>query len=62
MIGYSDAKLSKRFLIDRLTLSTIRHDLEMRYFSLFQWVENFRRETARLGYLSNNNKYKYFDG
>ncbi|MEO8427654.1 MAG: hypothetical protein ABI651_11145 [Verrucomicrobiota bacterium] len=29
--GLSDAKLSKRFLIDRLRAATIRHDLEKRY-------------------------------
>ena len=36
--GLSDAKLSKRFLIDRFAGETIRHDLEKRYQVMFRCV------------------------
>jgi len=60
--GYSDAKLSKLFMIDRLTVSTIRHDLELRYSTLFQWIETFEKQTTKQGYAIIDNKRKYFDG
>jgi DNA polymerase I-like protein with 3'-5' exonuclease and polymerase domains len=34
----------------------------MRYSSLFQWLENYKKQTTRRGYAVLNNKRKYFDG
>ncbi len=62
IMGDSDFKLSKKFMIDRLSVSTIRHDIETRYYSLFQWIENFKRQTIKFGYATVNHKRKYFDG
>ena len=62
LIGYSDAKLSQKFMIDRLTLSTLRHELEMRYPTLFQWIEDFKTRSAKQGYAKLGNKRKYLDG
>lgn len=62
LIGYSDAKLSQKFMIDRLTLSTLRHELEMRYSTLFHWIEDFKTRSAKGGYAKLGNKRKYLDG
>jgi len=62
LIGYSDAKLSQKFMIDRLTLCTLRHELEMRYPILFQWIEDFKTRSAKQGYAKLGNKRKYLDG
>lgn len=62
VIGFSDSKLSKQFLIDQLTITTIRHNLELRYVTLFQWLKNFREQTLRQRFAFANNKRKYFDG
>jgi DNA polymerase-1 len=62
LIGYSDAKLSQKFMIDRLTLSTLRHELEMRYPTLFQWIEDFKTHSAKQGYAKLGNKRRYLDG
>jgi DNA polymerase I len=61
-VGQSDAILSKRFLIDRLKIATIRHDLESRYQTMFQWLNNFRRMARAKGYATNGDLRKYIDG
>jgi len=43
-------------------VSTIRHDLELRYSTLFQWIETFEKQTTKQGYAIIDNKRKYFDG
>ncbi len=62
VIGYSDVKLSRRFMVDHLTISTIRLDLTERYASLFRWLDEFRKNTAKQGYIKLNNEFKYLDG
>ena len=60
--GQSGFKLSQLFMLDRLTISTVRHDIEKRYSKLFCWLENFRKETAKRGYAEMKGRRKYFDG
>jgi hypothetical protein len=43
VLGHSEAKLSKQFLVDRFTMTTIKRDLETRYQVLFRWLNNYRR-------------------
>jgi DNA polymerase I len=61
-IGQSDTVLSKRFLIDRLNITTMRHDLEKRYRVMFQWLNNFRRMARANRYATNGELRKYIDG
>ena len=61
-IGQSDTVLSKRFLIDRLNITTMRHDLEKRYRVMFQWLNNFRRMARTNRYATNGELRKYIDG
>jgi len=49
-------------MLDRLTVSTIRHDLEVRYSTLFNWIRNFQMQILKQGYATYDNKKKYFDG
>lgn len=61
-IGQSDTVLSKRFLIDRLNITTMRHDLEKRYRIMFQWLNSFRRMARTNRYATNGELRKYIDG
>lgn len=61
-VGQSDTALSKRFLVDRLKISTMRHDLEERYQTMFQWLNNFCRLARTKGYATNGDQRKYIDG
>lgn len=61
-LGRSDFELSKRFLIDRMSVSIIRHDAEMRYRLSFKFLEEFRKTSAALGYACRNGKRKYLAG
>ena len=60
--GQSDFKLSQVFLIDHLTISTAKHNIEKRYSILFDWHDNFCNNTAKLGYAEIKGKRKYIDG
>ena len=61
-VGQSDTVLSKRFLIDRLKMATMRHDLEKRYQTMFQWLNSFRRMARVKCYATNGDLRKYIDG
>jgi DNA polymerase I-like protein with 3'-5' exonuclease and polymerase domains len=60
--GFSDHKLSKEFMLDRMDVSTIRNDINMRYPALFNWIDQFKRKTIDQGFAWHENKRKYFDG
>ena len=61
-VGQSDTVLSKRFLVDRLKIATMRHDLEKRYPTMLQWLNNFRRLARAKCYATNGGLGKYIDG
>lgn len=61
-VGQSDTVLSKRFLVDRSKIATMRHDLEKRYQTMFQWLNSFRRMARVKGYATNGDLRKYIDG
>ncbi|MCA1795380.1 MAG: hypothetical protein LC660_16190 [Desulfobacteraceae bacterium] len=42
--------------------STIRHDLYMRYPTLFDWIKQFKKRTLVQGGVIHENKKKYFAG
>ncbi len=61
-VGQSDTAISKRFLVDRLKITTMRHDLEKRYQTMFQWLNSFRRVARAKCYATNGDLRKYIDG
>ena len=61
-IGYSDSAISRKFFVDNLTVSRIRHDLKKRYRILFRGLESYRSEAEKTGYASFDGKRKYIDG
>jgi len=61
-LGRSDFELSKRFLIDQMTVSTLRHDVEVRYQKLFRFLERFRADSIKQGFACNDGKRKYLAG
>jgi DNA polymerase-1 len=62
VIGFSDAALSSRFLIDRFTAAGIRQGLEGKYAKLFGWLDSYRRDTLTQGYAHHNGRRKYLEG
>ena len=61
-VGQPDSKLSRAFLVDRLKVKMIRHDLGKRYQTMFQWLESYRRKAQANGYATIDGKRKYIDG
>ena len=55
-------RVSNRFLVDQLTVSTMRHDVKARYKTLFRWLEKFQRLALKNGYARIGDKRKYVDG
>lgn len=61
-VGQTDTVLSKGFLVDRERLATLRHDIEHRYQTMFQWLSSFRRSARTNGFATNGDQRKYIDG
>jgi DNA polymerase I len=61
-VGQSDTALSKRFLVDRLKIATMRHVLEKRYQTMFQWLNDFRGLARAKHYATNGDLRKYIGG
>ncbi|MBW0001412.1 MAG: hypothetical protein JO015_20140, partial [Verrucomicrobia bacterium] len=61
VLGHSEAKLSRRFLIDRLNIGTLMRDIEKRYEVTFGWLRDYRRVAQANGYATANGRRKYID-
>jgi DNA polymerase I len=61
-IGRSDAALSSRFLIDRLTAASIRRAFEAKYAKLFKWLDTYRRDAIARGFAHHDGRRKYLEG
>jgi DNA polymerase-1 len=61
-IGLSDAALSSRFLIDRLTAAGIRQAFEAKYAELFKWLDTYRRDALTRGFAHHDGRRKYLEG
>ena len=62
LIGESLHRLSTRFLMDRLTVSSIVHALETRYPKLFRYLADARAHGLKLGYVEREGIRRYFNG
>jgi DNA polymerase I-like protein with 3'-5' exonuclease and polymerase domains len=62
LLGHSNFEVSKRFFIDQMSASTIRHDVEVRYRKSFQFLDEFRQVAAKQGYACKDGKRKYLAG
>jgi DNA polymerase I-like protein with 3'-5' exonuclease and polymerase domains len=61
-IGLSNAALSRRFLIDRVTAAGIRQALEAKYVKVFKWLDTYRTDTMTRGFGFHDGRRKYLDG
>jgi hypothetical protein len=61
-IGLSDAALSRRFLIDHLTVAGIRQAFEAKYAKLFKWLDTYRRDAITQGFAQHDGRRKYLEG
>lgn len=62
VLGQSESKLSRKFLLERFKITTIKHDLRKRYQTMFRWLDNYRRMAQTKGYATIDGKRKYVDG
>ena len=62
LIGESSYRLSTRFLVDRLTVNNITHELEIRYCKLFRYLVDFRKQGLKRAYVERAGRRKYFEG
>jgi hypothetical protein len=62
LIGESLHRLSTRFLMDRLTVSSIVHALGTRYTKSFRYLADSRAQGLKLGYVEREGIRPYFKG
>jgi DNA polymerase I-like protein with 3'-5' exonuclease and polymerase domains len=60
-LGFSDSHISRAFLLDLLTVSTIRNTMTKRYRVMFAWLERYRAEVRQNGYALYGGRRKYID-
>jgi DNA polymerase-1 len=61
-IGLSDAVLSRRFLIDRITAAGIQQALKAKYVKVFKWLDTYRKDAMTQGFAYHDGKRKYLEG
>lgn len=62
LIGDAWHQLSRRFLLDRLTVDSIVHTLGTRYPKLFSYVADSKAQGLKQGYVERDGMRRYFEG
>ena len=62
MTGMSNSELCRRLLYDRSAMTSIRHDVELRYASAFKWLAAYREETIRRGFAVDGKRKRWLAG
>jgi DNA polymerase I-like protein with 3'-5' exonuclease and polymerase domains len=60
--GMSGPAMSRKFMLDRITVDSLIYDLRMRYARLFNWLAEFREEALKQGYVTGRKGIKYLEG
>jgi hypothetical protein len=60
--GVSRPAMSRQFMLERMGIDSICHDLRMRYEKLFEWLDAFRADAGSRGYVTGPKGRKYLDG
>jgi len=60
-LGFSDSHISRAFLLDLLTVTTIRHGMMKKFCIMFDWLEKYRTDVRQNGYASYGGMRKYID-
>jgi DNA polymerase I-like protein with 3'-5' exonuclease and polymerase domains len=61
-IGLPNAAVCRRFLISPEKAIRIRANLQVRYPTLFEWLDRFRRESITRGYAEHDGQRIYIEG
>jgi len=61
-IGLPDAAVCRRFLINPEKAMRIKANLQVRYPTLFEWLDHFRRESITRGYAEHDGQRIYIEG
>jgi hypothetical protein len=61
-IDLSNAALCRRFLVQPLTVASLRGALRSRYGTLFGWLDQYRRQAQANGFASWEGRRKYLEG
>jgi DNA polymerase I len=62
LVGDSDHRICRNFLLDRNAVAAIRHDFRIRYSPTFLWLEEFCNKTAAKGFAAVQGRRRYLDG
>ncbi len=60
-LGFSDSHISRAFLLDLLTVTTIRHGMMKKFCIMFDWLEKYRTDVRQNGYASYGGMRKYIN-
>ncbi len=62
LVGTHDSELCRSFFLDKVLISSIRHEFEGKYRHLFAWLDRYRAETLKRGFATTGSSKKHFDG
>ncbi len=62
MTGMSNSELCRRLLYHRSAVTSIRHDVELRYAGAFKWLAAYREETIRRGFAQDGSRRRWLAG
>jgi hypothetical protein len=60
--GVSRPAMSRQFMLERMAIDSMCHDLSVRYVKLFEWLAAFRADAGKRGYAKGQRGRKYLDG
>jgi hypothetical protein len=62
MIDLPNDQVCRAFCLSQGTVATLRHELEIKYFRSFSWLEDYRKAVAETGTGVVENRTRYFNG
>jgi len=62
ILGDSDDRLSRRFLIDHEAVRALRDSIKREHGWTLQWLEDYRRQAEAKGFAVSDGRRKYLDG
>ena len=62
VVGTSNSKLSRKFLLEQSVVADLRHRMRIRYRHVFQWVDAVRRDAVNYGFVQNDGRHYHVTG
>lgn len=62
LIGLPTDQICRAFYLSQGSVASLRHDLEVRFFKSFRWLENYRKTIAEKGMAVADERTRFFNG